>query len=223
MIVMGQIIDREHEKMWESIETLAGIDEEQATIVFKLAVERSLREIDSFTPAISAIPLSLPDHATLLEMKQLDRNIRNALKERKREKAYEFLIDYIDLLSQVTGKDPLQVRKQLISSVLAKRSRRRVHHSTPMHLMKPHKKTNLDSLFYSTSEAGRKLGLSDQTIRRMCEKGKFPEARKTEGGHWRIPKTSFITSNEQDERASRILDNIDAKNRAAGYADEFNL
>lgn len=221
---MGHIIDREQEKMWESIETLASIDEEQATVVFKLAVERSLREIDSFTPAISAIPLSLPNHETLLEMKKLDRNIRHALKERKIEKANEFLVDYIDLLSQITGNDPVKVQKQLISSILTKRSRRRVLHvPKPMHLTKPHKKADLDSLFYSTSEAARKMGLSDQTIRRMCEKGKFPKALKTDGGHWRIPKNSFITTEEQDERANQILGKIDAKNQAAGHVDEFDL
>ncbi|MFD1031893.1 helix-turn-helix domain-containing protein [Metaplanococcus flavidus] len=220
---MGNVIDREHEKLWESIETLANIDEEQATIVFKLAVERSLREIDSFTPTISAIPLSLPDHETLLKMKQLDRNIRRALNDRKREQAYEFLLDYIDLLSQATGENPEHVKRKMISSVLAKRSPRRAAHLTARHSPKPRKNTDTESLFYSTTEAARKLGLSDQTIRRMCEKGKFSEARQTEGGHWRIPKAAFITTAEQDERANQILEKIDAKNRAAGPVDEFKL
>lgn len=224
MIIMGYLMDHEQEKMWESIDTLASIDKEQAAVVFKLAIERSLREIDSFTPAISAIPLSLPDPETLLEMKKLDRSMRLASEERKIEKANEFLVDYINLLSQIAEKDSVQVQNQLISSILTKRSQRRALHSPkPVRLTKPPKKADSNSLFYSTSEAAKKMGLSDQTIRRMCEKGRFPKALKTDGGHWRIPKDSFVTTDEQDERANQILKKIDAKNQAAGYADEFDL
>jgi excisionase family DNA binding protein len=220
---MGQTIDREYEKMWDSVETLAGIDKEQATVVFKLAVERPFREMDSFTPAISTIPLSLPNHEALLELKMLHGKIKEALKKQDQEKAYEFLVDYIDLLSQITGQDSQQVRKQLFSSIMAQKRRRRFQHTPKSgHLTRPHKSEDT-SLFYSTSEAARKLGLSDQTIRRMCEKEKFPTAYKTDGGHWRIPKTAFITTDEQDERANRILAKIDAKNQAAGYVDEFDL
>ena len=44
---------------------------------------------------------------------------------------------------------------------------------------------------YSTLEAAEIVGVSDQTIRRWCEKGKYPEAIKTGGNRWRIPKEYF--------------------------------
>jgi excisionase family DNA binding protein len=44
---------------------------------------------------------------------------------------------------------------------------------------------------YSSTEAAEILGVSDQTIRRWCEKRKYPDAYQTDGGHWRIPKKYF--------------------------------
>lgn len=67
--------------------------------------------------------------------------------------------------------------------------------------------------YYTTSEAAKKLGVSDQTIRRMCERGKFKGASRAGGdGHWRIPEENFITTSEQDKKAERILQQIDKKN-----------
>jgi hypothetical protein len=57
----------------------------------------------------------------------------------------------------------------------------------------------------------------------MCEKGKFPGAFKTNGGHWRIPEDRFITTRDQDERAEIVLERIDKKSNEYGAADEFNL
>lgn len=40
----------------------------------------------------------------------------------------------------------------------------------------------------STADVGRRLGYSDDTIRRMCEAGTFPGAyRPGDRAHWRIP------------------------------------
>lgn len=38
---------------------------------------------------------------------------------------------------------------------------------------------------FTTREAGRKLGVSDETVRRWCFKGQIP-AISLPGGHWRI-------------------------------------
>lgn len=77
-------------------------------------------------------------------------------------------------------------------------------------------KESADIEFYTPSQVAKKLGLSGQTIRRMCEKGKFPEAYQTDGGHWKIPKHLFITTDEQDRKAAEVLERIDQKNRQAG-------
>jgi hypothetical protein len=56
-----------------------------------------------------------------------------------------------------------------------------------------------------------------------CNKSKFKDAYKTEGGHWRIPVNTFITSQEQDKKAKEVFRWIDAKNQEAGEDDEFDL
>ncbi|MEC5424302.1 helix-turn-helix domain-containing protein [Virgibacillus sp. C22-A2] len=78
--------------------------------------------------------------------------------------------------------------------------------------------------YYTLSEAARKLGLSDQTIRLMCERGKFKGARLIgRNGQWRIPNENFITKREQDEDAENILRQIEKRNEKAGDIDEFDL
>lgn len=37
----------------------------------------------------------------------------------------------------------------------------------------------------TTTEAGKHLGFSDETIRRMCEAGELPASRRP-GGQWRL-------------------------------------
>lgn len=76
---------------------------------------------------------------------------------------------------------------------------------------------------YTTSEAAQILHVSDQTIRRMCDAGKFPEATRTEGGHWRIPKKYFKVTLEQSKQIDKDLADIRKKSTEGGAVDEFNL
>lgn len=64
-----------------------------------------------------------------------------------------------------------------------------------------------------------------QIITRMCEHGKFNGAKSIEGksGQWLIPKENFVTTNEQDDIAEKILQTIDIKNKEAGDVDKFDL
>jgi len=66
---------------------------------------------------------------------------------------------------------------------------------------------------YSLDEVGKKLGLDRQTVQKLCEKGRFQDAHKTENGDWLIPDQNFITTREQDARAEEILRQIDRKNQ----------
>jgi len=76
---------------------------------------------------------------------------------------------------------------------------------------------------FTPSEVSKRLGVSDQTVRRMCDKGKFPGAFQTDGGHWKIPKHALVTTQEEDQRAEQLFQHIDAKNKNAGGVDEFDL
>jgi len=70
--------------------------------------------------------------------------------------------------------------------------------------------------YYSTTEAAEKLGLSDQTIRRMCDKVKFKGAYKTEGGHWRIPENTFITSPSKTKKPKKSSGGLMQKTKRRG-------
>jgi excisionase family DNA binding protein len=51
----------------------------------------------------------------------------------------------------------------------------------------------------TTTEAGRRLGLREATIRRMCDEGKFPNAlRNGHAGHWRIPESDVEAYREEN-------------------------
>mgnify|MGYP001306822329 CR=1 FL=1 len=82
-----------------------------------------------------------------------------------------------------------------------------------------------DVYYYKINEVAKKLGLEEQTIKSMCETGKFRGAYRLDGekGDWRIPKDNFITTKEQDEKAKIILQQIDCKNKQFKDVDEFNL
>ncbi|WP_088103100.1 hypothetical protein [Halalkalibacter urbisdiaboli] len=60
-------------------------------------------------------------------------------------------------------------------------------------------------------------------VRRMCDRGKFPGAYQTDGGHWNIPKNVLITTEEQERKAEQLFQQIDTKNKEAGDVNEFAL
>lgn len=76
---------------------------------------------------------------------------------------------------------------------------------------------------YTTSEAAEILHVSDQTIRRMCEAGKFPGATRTDGGHWRIPTKHFKVTLNESRRIDYDLEDIRRKSTEGGPVDEFDL
>lgn len=212
--------EKEQEKLWASVETLSSINSEQAEAVLKTTVERSLKQMGFATPAISGLSLKITDLQSVLELHELERKIKQQLKKADRETASELLIDYFEKVSQMTDEDPATIQKKLLASLVARNAQKTIK---PFYIRRSAKRHKTTSSYYSPSEAAKKIGLSDQTIRRMCEKGKFEGAYKTDGGHWKIPKSNFITTDEQDARAKDFFERIDAKNQKAGQVDEFDL
>ncbi|MGG1689439.1 hypothetical protein ABDH65_05235 [Heyndrickxia ginsengihumi] len=74
---------------------------------------------------------------------------------------------------------------------------------------------------YTIDEISKKLGLNQQIVRSMCEKGRFRDAYQNKHGEWQIPEDNFITTREQDEKAEKILRHIDRKNY--GEKDEIGV
>jgi excisionase family DNA binding protein len=217
------LMDQEQENLWDSVQILSQINVEKAKSVFKVTIEKSLQQLGITSPIFSTIPLSVPNTDRLSQLRQIEKKMREAYAHQEKEKAYEYLVDYIEQLSQMAEEDPLAVRKKLLASLLAEHHKRKPKKYRLSASSAPLLSKQVATAYYTTTEVAKKLGLSDQTIRRMCEKGKFPGAYKTDGGHWRIPQEIFITTSEQDERTEEVLKRIDIKNQKAGYVDEFDL
>lgn len=66
---------------------------------------------------------------------------------------------------------------------------------------------------YTTGDAATILGVSKETIRRMCDTGRFPDAHKTNGKHWRIPSKYFKISPEEALNAKEFMAPLDEKTK----------
>ena len=225
---MIDVREQEQEKLWESILTLANIDTEQAKVVFKAAIERSLRQFGMYTPLVASISLRLPDYEYVQLLKNLEKEINKHLMQKEEEKAYEFLVEYIAALSNLTETDSKVIRRRLIASILRQQRQRPAY--VPYRFTGKKAIPNImisneedEPLYYTPKEVAKRLGVSDQTVRRMCDRGKFPGAYQTDGGHWKIPKDVLITTEEQDRKAEQLFQQIDAKNKEVGDVDEFDL
>ncbi|WP_139692170.1 helix-turn-helix domain-containing protein [Sporolactobacillus terrae] len=219
---MMRTIDYDQIEMWDSVQTLSKINRQQAKVVLKATIERSFRQVGIVLPKLSSRSLKLPKRDELNQLKQLEKKLNNAAEQQMIDD--DLLAEYIDGLIQLTANNQPKFRKAVTVSLLKQgRIKRRINrtaHTQPIMISSLKEETKP---FYTPKEVGEKLGLSDQTIRRLCEKGKFSEAYQTEGGHWRIPRDAFITTSKQDEQAEIVLQRIDEKNRRSGDVDEFNL
>ncbi|MET1249076.1 helix-turn-helix domain-containing protein [Sporolactobacillus sp. STCC-11] len=219
---MMRTIDDDQIEMWDSVQTLLKINREQAKVVLKATIERSFRQVGVVLPELSSLSLKLPEQDELNQLKQLEKKLTNAAEQQQIND--DFIAEYIDRLIQLTATNQPKFRKAVTVSLLkqgrVKHRINRTAYTQPVMIASLKEETKP---FYTPKEVGKKLGLSDQTIRRFCEKGKFSEAYQTEGGHWRIPRDAFITTSKQDEHSDTFLQRIDEKNRRGGDADEFNL
>lgn len=201
--------EREEEFLWESIVVLQETNHlEHAKAVFKSGVEKTLSLLRHPTDFLADAVIEIPSKEEIGAFRHLHLQIKQCLQTQDLDRANELLVDYIALLSHACpDAEPPVTQKKLIAHLLSGQSRTAVE--------------KMDA--YTTSEAAEILGVSDQTIRRMLDKGKFPDAQQTLGGHWRIPKKYFIADVEQSRKAEAFMRKIDQKNAKAGEVDEFDL
>ncbi|TFJ92538.1 helix-turn-helix domain-containing protein [Lentibacillus salicampi] len=225
---MTTTMDREQETLWDTVKFLNKLhDKEKAEILLKTTIEKSLRLMNVYTPVVLQLHFSIPGENDLEDLKQLDAAIRGKMETYQSEQTFEEVLDYIDMISKMTQK-PQETNKKMLASILEKKTKETARVSKRAYApldksaaVETNKERNQQ--FYTTSEAARKLGLSDQTIRRMCENGKFEGAYRSGGGHWRIPEDNFITSKQQDKIVDELFEQIDRKNKEAGDVDKFDL
>lgn len=234
------MVSIEKETLLDTVELLRDQEKEQhALVVLRVAIEKSLRHMGMYTPIVSQLPFICPKKEQLEELKKLESQIRKEFATSSKEVVFEKVLDYLHLISEIT-EDPGYSYRKLMASILARKSIKGIRVSRRTNGIGQHMAEELlaegriqiprlessqeEKKYYTTGEAAKKLGLSDQTIRRMCERGKFKGASRVGGsGHWRIPEENFITTSEQDKEAEMILQRIDKKNEKAGDIDEFDL
>ena len=152
----------------------------------------------------------------LVYMKELSKEISLLAKKREHEKEREKALEYLDgLVSLLTSsyEDERKLRRYFLKDLI------QISDPGPFttyesNLSEHNLNTDSASVViaveaYTTSEAAEILNVSDQTIRRMCDAGKFPGASRTYGGHWRIPREHFkvtLVQSRQLERTSKIFE-----------------
>ncbi|MFD1362846.1 helix-turn-helix domain-containing protein [Lentibacillus salinarum] len=221
-------MNREQETLWDTVKYFTQLeDANKAETLLRTTLEKSMRLMNIYTPIISDLRFSIPDEKHLDQLRHLDMAIRKKISTSSYEQTFEELLDYIQMISEMT-EDAQDTNKKMVASILAKKTKQKVRlrktvHS-PLDKISPAEvKKESNHPYYTTSEAAHKLGLSDQTVRRMCESGKFNGAYRSEGGHWRIPEDNFITTKEQDQKVDKLFKQLDRKNREAGGVNEFDL
>jgi excisionase family DNA binding protein len=161
--------------------------------------------------------------------------IERIAKEGRFEVAYKIFDIYLKHIARFSNVSSLSLRSKLVGGLLQESVQARTSMKMIPTALKRRKRLGLDftfgfihertapevsidatsdeaeekSTYYSTFDAAEKLGVTAQTVRRMCEYGKFPGAIRTDGGHWRIPQIQFKTTKEQDQRAEAALRHLE--------------
>lgn len=203
------LLERDQKKLWDAALFLMEHDRlNEIEPIIKVLLSETLNTLDKPIDAVRQLEIAIanidsPDD--LARLRSLESTIKKHVKNGDLQAAHKILIEYISTVAVNTN--------DILASLLS---------FTPESFQDSD--ANMNEGYYRAGEVARKMGVSTQTIKRHCEEGRFPGAKKTPGGHWRIPKTLFRTTDEQDIEAEEILRRLDEKNRLGGEVDdEFNL
>ncbi|WP_404406235.1 helix-turn-helix domain-containing protein [Jeotgalibacillus malaysiensis] len=210
--------------LWEAAEALIHANK----------IEEAISVIDTISSYItgnqtsilnqSKVPMKNKKH---FDLEQLDRLKRLSVEvsdlkkvnqpDRFQEKLVEYLDGIVDFLS-VDHAHAAQLRKYYFSPLI-----RVAANSDQQVSLEESPSREISKEFYTSSETALILGVSDQTVRRMCDNGKFPEANRTDGGHWRIPAKYFKVSPQEVLHAEQKLKKVHSKALSGGLVDEFDV
>ncbi|MFZ3589171.1 helix-turn-helix domain-containing protein [Bacillus sp. DJP31] len=209
------IHERDEDILWETVALLKDENHiENAQALFRSLVDKTFSMLKLPTDFLHDISLDIPPRELFLTFKHIDRTIHQLIELKEIERANEHVLDYIDLLTQTAPYTDRDVyRKKILVQMLNT-------HSKVQAMLDERNIKEIDSETYTSSEASEIVGVSDQTIRRWCEKRKYPDAYQTEGGHWRIPEKYFSITHD-DARKRRIFENkLNKINKNKGDLDE---
>lgn len=226
--------------LWQSALTL--VRSRHYTDAAEVMKAIAVQTVQSIGGTISSQAFPTPkkqlEEEEVLYMQALSKEIAQLAEERKKDKVAELTTEYLDRFVHLfaeTERDADYLHRELLKGLIEiKLTKAKEKHFTLVRPIKTLDKSTLSKIvsvesentgYVTPSEAAEIGGVSDQTIRRWCEKGKFPEAFKTDGGHWRIPKKHFNMSLQQSRTADAFMKNIDEETREqfGGDVDEFDL
>lgn len=177
--------------LWDAASVLIHVNcPDLAPPILRKAIESSFAGLDHPLDFLNDVTIKIPSEEQIQSLKAFDSAISQALKNGNFDEAGDRYAQYLDALEDIfEGEEGHELKKKLFGQLLkssykAKETSGQVKENAAAY-------TTAKRTAYTTSEAAEIINVSDQTIRRMCEKGKFPDAYKTEGGHWRVPAKYF--------------------------------
>lgn len=235
------------EELWEV--TLTLIREENYLNAFSVIKTIAIQTFQSIGMKLPLANFPTPkkktlDEAEILYMKALSKQISETVEKNDYDQEAEFTAEYLDrfvyLLTETQGDSESLHRillKLLIQSKIKPEIDKRIMYTNtgdPGNSIQPEnngweirevqmQEGKMDC--YTTSEAAKIGDVSDQTIRRWCEKGRYPNAYQTEGGHWRIPKKYFNVTLEDALKVDTFMKKVHENNKAhfGEDVDEFDI
>ncbi|MDO3409814.1 helix-turn-helix domain-containing protein [Saccharibacillus sp. CPCC 101409] len=161
------------------------------------------------------LPIDLPSPELTRSIRRIDQQIRRSWTDKNIEQAYVQLLEYIRLLLELVQEaDKEELQNRIVAKLLASR----FNEISTQEAGSRFSAVKIE--VHTSSEAAEILGVSDQTVRRWCDRGKYPEAYQTDGGHWRIPKKYFKITLDQARNRHEFEQQLNRLNESKGEADE---
>lgn len=181
-----------------------------------------------------SIPLNKSiDEKEVLSLQSLSHEIDQLIEQKEKERAVERITEYLGKIINLFSESQTEAEtmyKSVVKALIESKIKdsvsdeiSKIYEPAEIYRLDTKEYTNRD--YATTSEAAELGGVSDQTIRRWCEKGKFPGAYQTEGGHWRIPQKLFKVTLQQARDANAFMKTVDEDTRRqlGDDIDEFDL
>ncbi|RKO61733.1 putative site-specific integrase-resolvase [Caldibacillus debilis GB1] len=214
-MMMGKLV-KEQDVLWDHvIELIRKKSSKQASALFKNLITQTISVTKMPGEFLYDETFDLSSDEKIDPIRKSGKKlIETSLNIGDPSEVYNSFVEFLENLSKVIVTNDRQ-------EILAKAFVEQMKKGTGQ-FSEPTSKAFVEPIDYSTLEAAEIVGVSDQTIRRWCEKGKFPEAKRTESGHWRIPKKYFKISLEDARKRRKFEQRLNEYNAKHGedYEDE---
>jgi excisionase family DNA binding protein len=224
------------EGLWKSTLILVkGKHFTEAYEVMKVIAVQTLQSISGMSVSNAfSIPLDKTlDEKEILSLQSLSNEVDKLIQQKEKERAAERITEYLGRIIELLSESQTEAEtmyKKVVKALIESKIKdsvsdeiSKIYEPAEIYRLDTTEYTNRD--YATTSEAAEIGGVSDQTIRRWCEKGKFPGAYQTEGGHWRIPQKLFKVTLQQAREADAFMKKVDEDTRRqlGDDFDEFDI